>query len=283
MGDIILPSQDIASKFCAQRDNKKYISVSIHDVTPKFYNQLDEIISRLYDIGIDKMNLLLVPDWAPDSKLHENDYRNHPKFVEWLKALKAEGCEFAQHGCHHKSPKRKGHYSGPIQYVMGEFVAVGLAEFQNLGYWEAMKRIQRGQKIFSETGLEAKGFVPPWWQLSSQGELAMKYSKFFDYYMATNAWDLFGRFSTVPIVDLKSEEKYMSRELCFEPRDKFADYFTRGLAYLVTRCEQANTIRFGIHPPDVENKEVFDYIIDRIKEVKPGRKVKTYSELLAEK
>lgn len=259
---------------------EKNLIISIHDFAPNHEKQLREIVNMLYDVGINKMNLLLVPDWEPDSKPGENDYRKHPRFVDWIKELTASGYELVQHGCHHKSPKRKGYYRGPIEYIMGEFVAVGLAEFQNLTYNEAMQRIKYAQDIFSDIGLEVKGFVPPWWQLSSGAERAVRDSGYFDYYIVTNAWDLFGRFSTVPILNLKSGKKHMSRELCFEPRDELANNFTKLLARTVTDCEQARTVRFGIHPPDVCNKDVREYIIKHINKTKPGREVKTYSELL---
>lgn len=280
MGAAISPIQEAENRVCYPL---RYLIVSIHDVTPKFYTQIEEIINRLQKIRVDKTNLLLVPDWLPNSKPHENDLRRHPKFVDFLKDLNKNGFSFAQHGLYHKSLKRKGCYKGPVQYVMGEYIAIGLAEMQNLNYPETMQVINQGQKIFTETGLEAKGCVPPWWQASPAAISAIIESRKFDYYMATDFWHLFGRFSTVPITDLKSRQTHISRELCFEPRDKLADYFTRGLEWLVTRCEQASVIRFGIHPSDVENEELFNHILGRIEEVKQERELVTYPELLDKK
>ena len=255
----------------------KNISVSIHDVSPNHESELKKIVDRLHEAGIDKTNLLLVPNW------HEkNDLRNHPCFVDWIKELKKTGCELAQHGYYHLAPTKQK-YAGLIGWLMGEFVAVGMAEFQNLTYAEAFERIIKGHEILTDSGLNAVGFIPPWWQVSKEAENAIIDSKVFNYYMATDCWNLFGRFSAVPITDLKTGKIHQSREICFEPRDKFADYFTKSLAYIITKCEQQKTIRFGIHPPDIRNEELFDYILNKIQEAKKDREIATYSELFSKK
>ncbi|GEM_PF-677125 len=257
----------------------KNLVVSLHDVSPFFHEELSEIVGRLYDVGIDKMNLLVVPDWGLNYD-SVYDLRNNPFFVDWLHKM-GEKCEIVQHGCHHKKPVADK-YKNLFDWVVGEQVAVGMSEFQLPGYQETLDLIGRGQEILmhKDVDIKARGMVPPWWQVNPASERAIRDSGFFDYYMVASPWNLFGRFSAVPISDLKSGKKHMSRELCFEPRSSFADYFTRLLAYLVTNCEQAETIRFGIHPPDICNNSVFDYILSSIEKVRSGRELKTYSELL---
>ncbi|MBW2970307.1 DUF2334 domain-containing protein [Candidatus Woesearchaeota archaeon] len=253
--------------------------VTLHDVSPFFQEELEEIVRRLHAVGVDRMNLLVVPDWGLN---YDGAYSldRHPEFADWLKSL---DCEFAQHGCHHKKPKGLRYKSG-YDWLIGEQVAVGMAELQLPGYRQSLALLERGQEILQHKDVDilTLGCVPPWWQVNSASERAVRDSGFFDYYMVASAWNLFGRFSMVPITNLKTGEIHMSRELCFEPRSKFADYFTRFLAYVVTNCEQAETIRFGIHPPDIRNEEVFSYILDSIEKVRANRELKTYSELLAQ-
>lgn len=258
---------------------KKYLSVSIHDVAPR--KKVEEIRHRLYDIGIDKVNLLIVPCWHG-----RYDLRAHPGFVRWLHRQAGKGDEHDQHGVLHMATKRRDcDYDSYAKWIMGEVVSDGSAEFQNYNADDTEEMLDVSDRIFGKTGIEPAGMIYPWWTSSAEARRVVAESGRFRFYIDKGdgwkgLWNLFGRMSRVPITDLQSGAVHSSRELCFEPRDKVANAFTKGLAWLVTQCEEQQTIRFGIHPPDLGNKELFSYILQLIDKVRPGRELVTYRELL---
>ena len=80
------------------------IAVAIHDVEPRSYQRVLDIRAWLFEHGIDRVTLLVIPA----SELHPIGARA-PALVEWLHQRAASGDAVAQHGLAHRPT---GHQDG---------------------------------------------------------------------------------------------------------------------------------------------------------------------------
>ena len=252
---------------------QKKLVVSVHDVTPKYQGELTEIVSELSRRGIDKRNLLVVPNWEG-----QNDLRDHDSFVAWVHELQGSGDEVLQHGYTHRAAKRKGHYKSPVEWFMGEIFSKGTAEIQNLSYDEARQRIEIGQEILTEVGLnDISGFVSPAWLVNPEAERAMK-DQGFSYHIYTSFWDLCNGYR-VPVKDLQTGEESRTSEAFFDSKaDPITQILTRLFAKMAVR-KSSEVARIAIHPEDIYKSKPFDFALDLIEHVREGRELCTYREL----
>ncbi|MFH0869685.1 MAG: DUF2334 domain-containing protein [archaeon] len=240
---------------------KKYLTVSIHDVTPKFKGELSEIVSELDQRCINSKNILVIPN-------HEsyNDISADDNFVSWLHQLSSGGNELVQHGYEHVSRNRT--YNSMGDWFMGNFFAQGSAEFQNIGYDEAREIIRRGKDIFQNAEINSKGFAAPAWLINPKSERAIIDEGFV--YMP-----LINRFRIFSQGDIKSEV------VGFTPRP-IVDYLFRAYnKYLASAHLRKRTLaRVDIHPQDMWGKGIFDYALKIIDELRQDRELVTYSEFV---
>ena len=122
--------------------------VAIHDFSPVFLRELNEIIERLYPLIRRQVSAAVVPCWHGSTKGNSsNDYRSLLDLVE----------ERLLHGWTHQS---QFPYH-PISLLTGR-----ADEMRGLDRQTIVQRIEAGQAAFTElTNQPALGFVPPAWQL----------------------------------------------------------------------------------------------------------------------
>lgn len=250
----------------------KKLSVSFHDVSPAQEKAIWEKRAELEDLGIDKVNLLVVPNWHG-----RFDLRKNPGFVDWLLERDEKGDELVMHGCYHELYKREGHYDSVIGHVMGEWIANGQAEFQNFNQGEAGIIMGIGQKILQKTGLLEKvtGFVPPWWQIREEAIEAVEEAGF-DFLVSATPFEIFLK-QQVPIRRFKSGKIDRSYEISFEPT-KPASYFTRAYArFAEFKYKNAPLVRVAYHPLDNGNSDLAEFQDDLVGRLVKKREVVTYS------
>ncbi len=119
----------------------KYLIVEIHDATPEFKSELTAIVSELDNLGITRRSVLVIPNYY-----EKNNLINDKDFVSWINGLQEKGDEIVLHGYNHVSTNHN--YSSGFQKILGTKVNHGEAEFQNIGYDEAVDKIQKGKQIF---------------------------------------------------------------------------------------------------------------------------------------
>ena len=122
--------------------------VVIHDFSPVFLRELNEIVDRLYPLIGRKMSAAVVPSWRGSSQGNSSHgYRRLLNIVE----------ERLLHGWTHQS-----HFPyHPISLLTGR-----ADEMRGLDCQTIIQRIDAGQAVFTElTNQPALGFVPPAWQL----------------------------------------------------------------------------------------------------------------------
>jgi len=256
---------------------EKKLIISVHDVSPAFKGEITEIIDELDIREIDQKSILVVPNWGG-----KNDLRDDDSFAARLRVAQASGDEILQHGYDHFSPHRK-YGLNPIAWFMGEQLAQGQGEFQNLSLQSAKDRIYEGGEIMRECGLvNVNGFVAPAWLTNNNVRTAIKEAGF-DYHVYTSFWKLAG--GKIPIEDLRDghEGEVISNtgEIAFEPSRRWVDLGSRLMAKVaVGMGKNQEILRIAIHPNDVRYSKPFDYALTLITDAMKDREVCTYRDLL---
>jgi hypothetical protein len=145
------------------------VHVSIHDVSPAWAHEVDVALDMAHAAGV-KPALLVVPDFHGKAPLLE-----HPRFVERLRALEADGHEIYLHGFYHRSrsaddPTRPEAPRGldRLRHAFAQkVVSASEAEFSDVSREEALARLDAGEKTLRDAGLTIRGFVAPAWSMPS--------------------------------------------------------------------------------------------------------------------
>lgn len=134
--------------------------VSLHDVSPRHSQAVEDILAELRLLGLPPVVLLVVPDFHGSWPLSD-----HPAFVGRLREWNAAGHELALHGYFHKElPQDRSGSRGPSAFLRRRFMTAGEGEFLSLSPERQRARIEAGLGIWDSCGLDRpRGFVPPAW------------------------------------------------------------------------------------------------------------------------
>ncbi|MCL2724334.1 MAG: DUF2334 domain-containing protein [Polyangiaceae bacterium] len=145
------------------------IHVSIHDVSPAWAREVEAALALTREFGV-RPALLVVPDFHGRAPLCE-----HPSYCEELRALARAGHEIYLHGYYHRARSwgdhagaraRAGGIASRLQYAFAQrIVSGGEAEFSDVSPSEAIARLDAGERMLAQIGLEVRGFVAPAWSL----------------------------------------------------------------------------------------------------------------------
>lgn len=129
------------------------IHVSIHDVSPRWRDEVETALRWCHDIGV-RPGLLVVPDFHHRFPLGEDR-----AYCDRIRDLSRDGHELFLHGYHHLSPAGEG----VGHFVAQRVVSAGEAEFAAYDATEGEALLDRGLALFRELDLTPKGFIPPAW------------------------------------------------------------------------------------------------------------------------
>jgi predicted deacetylase len=240
--------------------SKKFLTVSIHDVTPRFRGELEEIFAELDRRKISSRSVLVIPNFQSS-----HDISCDQNFVAWLHDLRKKGDEIVHHGYEHVSSSRQ--YNSLPGWLMGEIFALGCAEFQNIGYGEAKRKIRQGKEIFQKAEIKPVGFVAPAWLMNVASERAAV-DEGFAYTTSINYFKNY-------------HHGYMKSEVVgFIPVPAFADYLIRTYDLAIHKIILGKRIlvRVAIHPQDVQKKGLFEFALEIIEKLKLDREQTTYAD-----
>ena len=128
------------------------IAIALHDIEPATYSRCALIRDWLYDHGVDRVTLLVIP--ACD--LHPLSERC-PEMVTWLAECQGGGDAIAQHGFQHAQHRAA---PWPRRLVRGRD-RVRAAEFVGLDARETRHAVDAGWRVMRLAGIEPGGFVAP--------------------------------------------------------------------------------------------------------------------------
>lgn len=140
----------------------KRLLVSIHDVGPRFEDEIDRLVDRLSEaLGGLKFAMLVVPDHWDEAPL-----QNSPAYQRKLRGWSDAGVEMFLHGWCHRDDSRS--LSG-LAAMRARHMTGGEGEFLALSRTEARRRMQAGRAVVENAiGVQVAGFIAPAW-LYSQG------------------------------------------------------------------------------------------------------------------
>jgi uncharacterized protein len=234
--------------------------VSIHDVAPPVWQQVKEILAQLHGAGVERVSLLVVPDYRAESRIDQ-----YPAFCEWLQARQHAGDELVLHGYEHVEVKPP---QGLADRIKNRVYTVGEGEFLCLPYSEARDRLERGLDIFRNAGIQSTGFVAPSWLLGKEG-LAATRDLGFQY---TNTYLQFS--------DLTLGRTTFAPSLVFGPGNFNEDWALRAQRLMGRLMRRCSIVRAVIHPPCIEDAGRFSQTLRLIAEQLTYRPAITYQEFL---
>jgi predicted deacetylase len=128
------------------------LTVALHDVEPRSFARAREIRGWLYDHGVARATLLVIP--AAD--LHPIGDRA-PALAAWLRAQVAAGDTVAQHGLVHKASATP---AWP-RSLLARWQGGAAAEFPGLDKEDTARRVDTGLRLLRDIELDPRGFVAP--------------------------------------------------------------------------------------------------------------------------
>lgn len=143
------------------------VHLSLHDVCPAFPREIENALELCQKFGA-KPALLVVPNFHGTAPLQE-----HSDFCRQLRGLAIDGHEIYLHGLLHQAemkPRREteaGRPRGVRRWFAQRVVSAGEAEFSDLGFAEAARRLDEGLSTLRSVGLNPQGFIPPAWSMPS--------------------------------------------------------------------------------------------------------------------
>jgi uncharacterized protein len=145
--------------------------VSIHDVSPAFEREVDQLAERLIRRwGSARMTMLVVPDHWDRAPI-----RPGSPFAGRLRHWRELGIEMFLHGWNHRDDKVHHGFAA----FKARHMTAGEGEFLGLGEAEARLRLVRGKKLIEDiTGEPVLGFVAPAWLYSKGSRVALRETGF---------------------------------------------------------------------------------------------------------
>jgi predicted deacetylase len=240
--------------------------VSLHDVCPSSFLRIQKQWDELRELGLSKMSLLLVPFFHSEKFYHEDK-----SLCEWLECAQSLGHEIVLHGWFHQNAVlQEKKAPGFKTWFFENLYTSGEAEFLNLNYQEAHRKISEGLKLFRETNFKVQGFIAPAWLMNSQVERAAK-DHGLNY---TN--------TVAEIVHLPSNKRFPSRSCVWSTRSQWRRVCSLGWnAFLFKSLNGVEPLRISLHPCDLEYSAVWLQIKRFIKQALINREAMTYGEWMA--
>lgn len=231
----------------------KNLVVSVHDFSPAYVSELEEILSELEKQGVSKKSVFIIPDLMHPATGERFPLLKSKRTVDLLMNEYAKGSEFSLHGYDH---------------AMGQ----GYREFKGINYEGASERISKGLLDLSLLGIVPEGFVAPFWKLSKEGEKAVKDNGF-----------LFATFNK-GIRDYSKNTFHKSKAMWYWPHNRTLDYAFRAFDYMLAASQAGNTLaRVDIHPQDVWSSRPFESALKLINILKKKREITDYAGFLKER
>jgi predicted deacetylase len=241
----------------------RLLLASIHDVSPRFEDEVDRLADLLrFHVG-DRIALLVVPNHWGDAPIVPGS-----PFAARLRRWADLGFEVFLHGYHHRDEAR---HSGAADRVRANFMTAGEGEFLGLDRSAAAKKIREGRSLLEDiTGRPIAGFVAPAW-LYGQG-----------------AMEALADCSIAIAEDhLRVWSPATGRQLARGPVITWASrtrprLVSSLIAAAALRRAPLKVLRVGVHPPDIRHPVLVRSIQTTLRTAAKNRRAAAYAELLAD-
>jgi predicted deacetylase len=240
---------------------QRLVIASIHDVSPRFEGEVDDLLHKLQSHVGNHIAMLVVPNHWGDAPIIAGS-----PFATRLRSWADSGIEMMLHGFYHRDDCRHVNRSARLR---GSFMTAGEGEFLGLSRGDATARIVEGRALIEDViGRPIDGFVAPAW-LYGPGALEA---------LADSA---------IPLAEdhLKVWSPVTGRQLSRGPVITWASRTRWRLASslaaaAVLRRAPLNVLRIGVHPPDVRHSALVKSIEKTFATVLRSRRPGRYADLL---
>ncbi len=245
-----------------QEAQKRFLVVSIHDVSPLTWHRVRTILEALDGIGIHKRSLLVIPNHQGKAAIEHAE----PEFQSWLRILSQQD-EVCLHGYRHQAQTLRG---GPWARLVATCYTNREGEFYQLTAEEATRQLRKGREHLGNLEIRPTGFIAPAWLLSPQAEAAV-HEAGFQYTTRLRSIDIL----TPPPRRLRAPV------LCYSTRRGWRRALSRLWNRTLFALEQRSPVlRAAIHPPDVDHAAIFRQLLSLLRRASADRTVASYQEVV---
>ena len=238
----------------------RLLLASIHDVSPRFEREVDDLVDRLQPHVGERMAMLVVPNHWGDAPIVPGS-----PFATKLRRWADLGFEMFLHGYYHRDERM---YRG-LDRLRARWLTAGEGEFLALPKAEAVERVRRGRALIEQvTGKPIAGFVAPAWLYGREARDALSDCSIA---IAESHWRVW---SPANRADLAR-----GPVITWASRTPARLASSLGAA-AVLRRSRAKVLRIGVHPPDVNHPALVKSIERTLSHVSANRRIGRYSDLL---
>jgi predicted deacetylase len=241
---------------------ERLLLASIHDVSPRFESDVGRLRDLLSPHVGDRIALLVVPNHWGDAPIVAGS-----PFAARLREWAEAGAEIFLHGFYHRDDS--SHRSQAAR-AKSRFMTAGEGEFLGLTREEARSRIAKGRKVIEDViGRAVDGFIAPAWLYGPGALEALAEAK-------------------LPLAEdhLKVWSPATGRKLASGPVITWASRTRARLASSLVaagalRHAPLETLRVGVHPPDIRHPRLVRSIEKTLGHASRSRHAARYADLLA--
>ncbi len=241
----------------------KKLLASIHDVSPKFSNEIDTLLEQLlrHMNGID-LAMLVVPDhWGSAPISQDRAFRN--RLRGWADA----GVEMFVHGWEHRDNSA---HKNAIAGFKAKHMTAGEGEFLGLDYADALARMVDGKKLIEDiTGRAATGFIAPAWLYGGGALRALDVAGFTMAEDHMKVWN-------------PATGKVLARGPVITWASRTKARIASSVAFAALACHALKPIthvRLAVHPGDAHVPRLRSSIEDTLAALLKGRSIGRYADL----
>jgi hypothetical protein len=238
---------------------------AIHDVSPRFENEVDQLVDCFADhLQSYRFAMLVVPDYWGEAPLAD-----HPNYQRKLRAWAELGVEIFVHGWYHRDHEM---HDGAARFKAGLMTA-GEGEFLGLSHTESVRRMRDGRMLIEDiTGHPVAGFIAPAWLYSLGAHEALGKCGFS---LAEDHWRVWNpqngmTLTRGPVVTWASRSRTR----------RISSYAVAGLARV--GMHQQAVVRIAAHPGDTHVPRIMDSIDATLGSFARRRSAGRYADLLEE-
>jgi hypothetical protein len=239
----------------------RLLLASIHDVSPRFESEVDELLDVLRPHVGDSVAMLVVPNHWGAAPIVPGS-----AFATRLRSWANRGVEMFLHGFYHRDD---GLHESAGARARARFMTAGEGEFLGLTPAEALERIAEGRSLVEDViGKPIAGFIAPAWLYGDGAHQALRdfgipicEDHFRVWSPATGA-----QLARGPVITWASRTRL-----------RLASSLVAAAAL---RHVPLNVLRIGVHPPDVRHPRLVGSIEKTLRKAAGERRPARYADLL---
>ena len=241
---------------------QRTLLASIHDVSPRFEREVEQLVDLLHPHVGDRIAMLVVPNHWGDAPIVCGS-----PFASRLRSWAERGFEMFLHGYYHRDESR---HESRSDKARARLMTAGEGEFLGLSQADASARIAQGTALIEDViGRPIAGFVAPAW-LYGEGALdALAGARIPIAEDHLRVWSPATRkqLATGPVITWASRT-----------RIRLASSLAAAAAL---RHTPMRTLRVGVHPPDIRHPVLIRSITSTLQTASKRRTAARYADLLA--